>query len=113
MRQSEHHKADFLWPSLCTFRPSSDPVFTKVGDSLHKGRRLENFVWRAWHREAHLVSLREPSVALQVWAIIRYRPTRLSMTTMLTISYTLACLDFHHNSCRLIVLGQTLPTVRL
>lgn len=32
-------------------------VFTKVGDSLHKGRRLENFVWRAWHREAHLVSL--------------------------------------------------------
>ncbi|PWN19744.1 hypothetical protein BCV69DRAFT_31510 [Microstroma glucosiphilum] len=30
-------------------------VFTKVGDSLHKGRRLENFVWRAWHREAHLL----------------------------------------------------------
>ncbi|PWN24808.1 hypothetical protein BDZ90DRAFT_234757 [Jaminaea rosea] len=30
-------------------------VFTKVGDSLHKGRRLENFAWRAWHREAHLL----------------------------------------------------------
>jgi len=29
------------------------PVFTKCAENLENGRRLENFSWRLWYREAH------------------------------------------------------------
>ena len=51
------HRCDCAAATTTQLVAPPHTVFTKVGDSLHKGRRLENFAWRAWHREAHLVSL--------------------------------------------------------